>query len=51
MATCQSEQELESYVAGTATPEQMAVWKIHLNACDPCAAKDAAHIERIVPLR
>ena len=39
MATCLSEQELESYVSGTVTSVQVATWKSPIKTCDSCAAR------------
>ena len=39
MATCLSAQELESYVAGSASSEQIATWGAHLPSDDACAVR------------
>ena len=39
MATCRSEQELESCVSGTVTSVQVAAWQSPIKTCGSCAAR------------
>ena len=34
---CLTDQNLASYVAGSARPEQMSAWNEHLDGCESCA--------------
>ena len=45
MATCLSEQNLESYVAGSGSAEQISAWKSHFKTCDSCAIRLARRRE------
>ena len=48
MGACLSDQELASYVDGSASSEQVAAWKEHLTTCDNACPFDSSSIS---PLR
>ena len=47
MGTCLSEQDLESYVTGEATPGQIKAWMSHIATCETCAALNHPNIAAI----